>query len=211
MPPPRPGSQQDGNQQDSAQHTNAQHGDSRHDRQQQDTCSDHEPDEYPLLKLEDRGDHDGALEKVVNWTADDVQSKHLITRLESALQFTGANELDSKDFIGHHDKRNGNRKEGGEFLYNIEHFIGICGVAWAKGNSTMDDLRLIDPANKGRKRGFPLTYVLVRWKKDTVSELKWEDRYSIRRLLGEAMADNVIFIAAKEQERRYFKHVAIRR
>ena len=104
------------------------------------------------------------------------------------------------------DNRHGDLKDGKKWRYGSGHIHGIFGVAWVgDGGDLEDDLRLIDPASKPKR--WPLTYVLVGWKTDPMSneiEKTWETRTALRvRWGGSTKADKHIYTAACEAQDRY--------
>jgi hypothetical protein len=111
------------------------------------------------------------------------------------------NKLETPEFT---DNRLGDKKIGKRWLYTRRHFISIQGVALLEDglDDCVEELR---PKEDGESRRYRSIQILVKWLIDGIYEKSWENRTTVRRLMGSkpAVGDEGIYIAAKHQEDRY--------
>jgi len=102
--------------------------------------------------------------------------------------------------------RRANEKHGKVYKYSSRDVECIQGVVWMH-ESDGDGLEQIDPSKKMQGKRFPHTYVLVKWKTDSVKT--WEPRSEFARVWSKnkRIVDKAIFMAASTQEKRYQEHI----
>lgn len=125
-------------------------------------------------------------------------------------------DLPAEDNVSNQDNRLGDKKVGTKWKYTRRHMKSIYGVAWMSAgvDPSQDDLELLDPS-ASRKR-WVRTYILVAWEiPDEAGKLfitmKWEPRSVLRARWGGKQADQAIYQAACEAEKRYEEAVTGKR
>ncbi|KAF3031456.1 hypothetical protein E8E12_001078 [Didymella heteroderae] len=125
-------------------------------------------------------------------------------------------DLPAEDNVSNQDNRLGDKKVGTKWKYTRRHMKSIYGVAWMSAgvDPSQDDLELLNP-NASRRR-WVRTYILVAWEiPDETGKLfitmKWEPRSALRARWGGKQADQAIYQAACEAEKRYEEGVTGKR
>ena len=96
------------------------------------------------------------------------------------------------------DHRHGDEKQGRKFVRRWDDFKGIQGEAY---NCKLAELK---PKEKGEKRAYPLTELLVKWEIDGKVKRTWETRSSIKHLWpNPTLCDEYIYVSAEHHHKQH--------